>query len=94
MNGATTGYLKINSITRDQTSIPGTASWVVRNTDTYSVYREYDQGTSDWTWSCGVTAATQDHCKNGAWEVLGFKNQGQCIATMQANEHANKVPPQ
>ena len=93
-DGATTGYLKINSITRDLTSIPGTASWVVRNTDTYEVYREYDTGTSDWTWSCGVTAAPQDHCTNGTWEVLGYKNQGQCIATMQANEHAGKVPPQ
>ena len=90
MDGATTGYLKINSITRDLTSIPGTASWVVRNTDTYAVYREYDQGTSDWTWSCGVAAAPRDQCKNGAWEGLGFKNQGQCMAAIHANGHSDK----
>ncbi len=90
MDGATTGYLTINSITRDLTSIPGTASWVVRNTDTYSVHREYDTGTSDWAWSCGVAGTTRDQCKNGAWEGLGFKNQGQCVAAIRANAHSDR----
>lgn len=53
-DGATTGYLKVNLITRDLTSIPGTASFTFRNTDSYSVGMELDIGTSDWNWSCGV----------------------------------------
>jgi hypothetical protein len=33
---------------------------------------------------------TKDLCKTGVWKVLGFKNQGQCIASLQANEHSGK----
>lgn len=31
-----------------------------------------------------------DDCKNGGFEALGFRNQGQCIASLKANERAGK----
>ena len=33
---------------------------------------------------------SKDECTDGAWEGFGFKNQGQCIASIQANEKAGK----
>lgn len=32
----------------------------------------------------------KDDCKNGGYEAFGFINQGQCIASVQANEDAGK----
>jgi hypothetical protein len=34
------------------------------------------------------TATTKDDCKSGEWETFGFKNQGQCIASIVANDNA------
>ena len=28
----------------------------------------------------GYTGYTKDQCKNGGWETLGFRNQGQCVS--------------
>lgn len=33
---------------------------------------------------------SKDQCRDDAWESFGFKNQGQCIANLQANEKAGK----
>lgn len=33
---------------------------------------------------------TKDDCRDGGWESFGFKNQGQCIASVQANENAGQ----
>lgn len=30
----------------------------------------------------------KDQCKNGSWQTLGFKNQGQCVASVQSNENS------
>lgn len=40
--------------------------------------------------NANVTATSPDICKNGGWESYGYKNQGQCIASVVANEHAGK----
>lgn len=32
-----------------------------------------------------VLPGDKDECKNGGWEALGFRNQGQCIARLQGN---------
>ena len=44
----------------------------------------------DWTTVEVLTAPTKNDCKDGAWEAQGFKNQGQCIATIEANANAGK----
>jgi hypothetical protein len=30
------------------------------------------------------TYSTKDDCKNGGWQTLGFRNQGQCVSSMQS----------
>jgi hypothetical protein len=37
-----------------------------------------------------VEAKPVDKCGDNAWEDQGFKNQGQCIASLVANEKAGK----
>jgi hypothetical protein len=37
-----------------------------------------------------ITATSPDICKNGGWEAYGYRNQGQCIASVVANDHAGK----
>lgn len=37
-----------------------------------------------------IDAASPDICKNGGWEFYDYKNQGQCIASIVANENAGK----
>jgi len=32
----------------------------------------------------------KDACKNGGWELYGFKNQGACVSYLQSNENAGK----
>lgn len=34
--------------------------------------------------------STKDDCKDGGWASYGFTNQGQCVASVQANENAGK----
>lgn len=34
--------------------------------------------------------ATADDCKNGGYATYGFKNQGQCVSSVKANEKAGK----
>ncbi len=36
-----------------------------------------------------LVAQTKDDCKNGGYAAFGFKNQGQCVASVVANEKAN-----
>lgn len=38
-----------------------------------------------------VTATSPEICKDGGWEAYGYKNQGQCIASVVANDHAGKA---
>jgi hypothetical protein len=33
---------------------------------------------------------TKADCKKGGWEEFGFKNQGQCIASLQRNAEATQ----
>ncbi len=42
----------------------------------------------DWTRFYPLTLDSMDQCKNGAWEGYGFKNQGQCIASIVANPNS------
>lgn len=35
-------------------------------------------------------AQTKEQCKDGGWEVSGFKNQGECVSSFQANSNAGK----
>jgi hypothetical protein len=42
----------------------------------------------DWTRFDVLAATTKADCKSGGWETLGFKNQGQCIASIVANDNA------
>jgi hypothetical protein len=39
--------------------------------------------------SSSLVAYSKDLCKNGGWQVLGFKNQGQCVASFvsQSSNH-------
>jgi hypothetical protein len=37
-----------------------------------------------------ISATSLDICKDGGWEGYGYKNQGQCIASIVANENAGK----
>lgn len=37
-----------------------------------------------------ITAASPDICKDGGWESYGYANQGQCIASVVANDRAGK----
>ena len=32
----------------------------------------------------------KDDCKDGGWEAFGFRNQGECVASIVANENADK----
>lgn len=45
--------------------------------------RTYSMGTS-------VRASSPEICKDGGWERWGYRNQGQCIASVVANERAGK----
>lgn len=54
-----------------------------------------DGDTRDRVYSVGATIVeaapqTKDVCKDGGWEEYGFRNQGQCIASLMANENAGK----
>lgn len=42
----------------------------------------------DWTRFYPLTLSSMDQCKDGAWEGFGFKNQGQCIASIVANDNS------
>ena len=42
----------------------------------------------DWTRFYPLTLDSMDQCKDGAWEGYGFKNQGQCIASIVANDYS------
>lgn len=42
----------------------------------------------DWTRFYVMTEETKDVCKDGGWQDRGFRNQGQCIASFQANENS------
>lgn len=42
----------------------------------------------DWTRFYPLTLSSMDQCKDGAWEGFGFKNQGQCIASVVANDNS------
>lgn len=35
------------------------------------------------------TASTKDDCKKGGYSAFGFKNQGQCVSSIEANEKAS-----
>ncbi|WP_256841910.1 hypothetical protein [Ornithinimicrobium cryptoxanthini] len=35
-----------------------------------------------------ITATSKDICKKGGWEGYGYKNQGQCIASVVANKNS------
>ena len=35
------------------------------------------------------TFSTKDDCKNGGWEAMGFRNQGQCVSSFQ-NQSPNR----
>lgn len=35
-----------------------------------------------------VQASSPQICKNGGWEAFGYKNQGQCIASVVANDNS------
>ena len=37
-----------------------------------------------------ISASSPEICKNGGWEQYGYKNQGQCIASVVANENSGK----
>lgn len=37
-----------------------------------------------------IEASSPAICKNGGWEMYDFKNQGQCIASIVANENSGK----
>ena len=37
-----------------------------------------------------IGPASKDDCKNGGFESFGYDNQGQCVASVQANEAAGK----
>ena len=37
-----------------------------------------------------IRASSPDVCKHGGWKQYGYKNQGQCIASIVANESAGK----
>jgi hypothetical protein len=42
----------------------------------------------DWTRFYPLTLTSMDQCKDGAWEGFGFRNQGQCIASIVANDNS------
>ena len=44
----------------------------------------------DWTTFEVAPALTKDDCKRGGWRDLGFRNQGQCIASIVANPRAGR----
>jgi len=47
----------------------------------------------DWTRVEVLQAAlAKDDCKSGGYETEGFSNQGRCVASVQANEHAGLGP--
>ena len=50
---------------------------------TYAQHRVYSLNAT-------VHATSPDICKKGGWEDYGYKNQGQCIASIVANENAGK----
>jgi hypothetical protein len=52
----------------------------------------YEATTQGRNYSMNVTisATSPDICKDSGWESYGYKNQGQCIASVVADEHADK----
>ena len=37
-----------------------------------------------------IKASSPDICKKGGWATYGYRNQGQCVSSVVANEHAGK----
>lgn len=42
----------------------------------------------DWTRFYVLTLENKDQCMNGAWQALGFRNQGQCIRYVETGKDA------
>ncbi len=40
----------------------------------------------DWTRFYVLSLENKDQCKNGEWEALGFKNQGQCVRFVETGK--------
>ena len=38
------------------------------------------------TYDFEATPASKDDCKKGGWEAFGFKNQGECVSSVAANQ--------
>lgn len=36
------------------------------------------------------TPGTKDDCKDGGWQTFGFRNQGQCVASLEASDSAGQ----
>jgi hypothetical protein len=37
--------------------------------------------------TANLSGYTKDQCKNGGWQALGFKNQGQCVSFFAKQQH-------
>jgi len=35
-----------------------------------------------------LTGYTKDQCKDGGWQELGFRNQGQCVSYFAKQQHS------
>ena len=93
------GYNALNvGLTSDEPSI-GTAGdifWngILANGDLTPGVFDND---GDWGYNVAISLgyaetgpATADDCKDGGYESFGFRNQGQCVASVKASEQAGK----
>ena len=57
--------------------------------DTFDdVAQNYSNDNRIYSMNAKVIATSPDICKKGGWEAYGYKNQGQCIASIVANDNA------
>jgi len=47
----------------------------------------YDVRWSDFAYGALVELTSKEQCKEGGWADFGFRNQGQCVASLTANVH-------
>ncbi len=45
-----------------------------------STYVSAKVGANQTNADAALTGYTKDQCKNGGWQAMGFRNQGQCVS--------------
>lgn len=87
-------YSELSGVVSWQYAAAAPAAWEANNAGLPSVgemltYEATTEGRI-YSMNANIEASSPAICKDGGWEMYGYKNQGQCIASIVANENSGK----